>query len=332
MKTLKERKEEQQEIQEIKDSIVAIADSVTHGEPITQHVQTGLMDADSGLFLARELEVLQARSYDYINPALKARDIFKKDSEVQVLAGMSSYTYKMNAVVAKAELGTLDGDCPTASVTGQATSAQVTNIKLGMRIGVDEINAAMMANTNIHDAKARAVVKGIEYSINDLSWYGNSTVGIPGFLSNTQIPASSMDAFENMTGSELADAIVAQLNTNYEQMNLEADMLVVGPDLYTRIKSTRMDGTLNGMTVLSWLLFENNTTLTDICMVPELKAERKMLILNTQGDFAPTMVLDEMKWNPVQPKGFGFETLAYAVFGGIKCVYPLAHTFVTIDE
>jgi len=145
------------------------------------------LDASSSIFFRRELEFVKARSYDIEYADLMARQLFPVSSEAGAYAQVITWT-QYDRVGMSQIISSYAKDLPRADITGEQISSPVRAHGLSFAYTVDEIMTAQAVGKNLEQRRVNAVTRGSEETIDNIAWYGDSATGLPGFLSNPNIP------------------------------------------------------------------------------------------------------------------------------------------------
>jgi hypothetical protein len=305
----------------------------------------GIQDADGAIFMARELELIEARTYEVLYQEIKFRQLIPVDNSVP--PGVKRITYKVFDKRGKpAWLNTGAKDLPRMDISGKDVGTPVH--WLGGSFGYDlgEIESARFAGMPLEQAKANAVRRGFEEELNDVFYYGQADLGFTGlFTVGNGIPrttapdgASTNPEWDTKT----ADEIVADVNLLFSKP-VEDTLEVEKPDYmllptaqYNLIATTRVPDTdtniLNYLiTKVPWIAGPDR-----IVSVPELAgagtAGVDVAVAYTRNpDKMEFKIPQELTFHPVQLHQLEWTVPATAVCGGLVIRYPLsAHILESI--
>lgn len=176
---------------------------------------TGRLDANESIHFARQLEFIKSQAYDVKRPQLSALQLFPVDSSVP--AGAETLTYRQYDQVGMAKvIANYADDLPRADVTAKEFTSPIRSVGISYGYSVQEIRASAFAGTSLDAKKMRAAQRGHEMKINQLAWNGDAASGIPGFLTNANIPEYTV--INDGTGStktwstKTADQILRDMN------------------------------------------------------------------------------------------------------------------------
>ncbi len=159
---------------------------------IAIHINSGLMDADSGFFFERQLEYIQSQTYDYLYKDLMFRQVIPVNNEGG--PGISSFTYRSYSKVGKAKLiNSAASDLPRSDAEGKEFTFKVESIGASYGYDIDEINAARYSGAPLDARRAESARRSVEEKLNDIAFYGDENGNLPGLFVNTTIPVTTYD-------------------------------------------------------------------------------------------------------------------------------------------
>lgn len=172
-----------------------------------------LSDND-GIFFQRQLEAIEAQTYDVLYPDLEGRECFKTNTFGG--AGATSLTYRSYDHIGKAQvINARATDLPKPDISGKEYSIGVRSVGVAYDYDIDEIASAQMAGMPLEARKTMAARRGYEELVNSVIWRGDKESNLPGFFTNSDIQriavangASGSTAWADKT----PDEIIADLN------------------------------------------------------------------------------------------------------------------------
>jgi hypothetical protein len=306
--------------------------------------QGGLLRADAGetLFFARQLEYIKSKAYDTKRPALSAMALIPISTETP--EGANTITYRQYDQVGAAKIiANYADDLPRADVNGKEFTSKVEGIGISYGYNVQEIRAAMMTGQNLDARKMTAAERGHMETVNKLAWTGDTVTGLPGFLTNPNIPLyviPANGASNGGTASKLwihktPDQILADLNGAVNAMFSttkgihRASDVWLPQDQYTLISSTpRSD--LSDTTILEYFM-KNNPFVQRVVPVLELNEALDgldtMVVLENNSDNFEMEIPMLFKQHVPQVRGLETVVSCESRFGGVIVRYPLAFAF-----
>lgn len=299
------------------------------------------LDANDSIFFERELEHIKARSYDVQYQDLLAREMFPTSDEAGAHA--TSITYRTYDRVGMAKvISNYAKDLPRADVTGKETTSPVRVIGLSFGYNIGEITASNATGKSLEQRRANAVQRGTEETIDRIAWYGDAPNGLPGFLTNPNIPngpvadgASNQTEWANKTPLEILED-VNDLFTSVFETTLQkerADTLMLPTAQWSYIMSTpRSEST--DTTIASYIVMNSPylNSMDDIKAVPEMKGAGTggtdlMVAYTRSADKLSLEVPLELQFLAAQERGLEVEVPSWAKVGGVIVYYPLSARF-----
>lgn len=299
------------------------------------------LDASSSIFFRRELEFVKARSYDVEYQDLMARQLFPVSNEAGAYAQVITFTTYDRVGMAQI-ISSYAKDLPRADITGVQESSPVRPIGLSFAYTVDEVLASEALGKSLEQRRVNAVQRGTEETIDTIAWYGDSATGLPGFLTNPNIPtgavaqgASGQTTWADKTPGEILADVNDLFGTVYAvTRKKEKPTRLLLPVLqWNYIMSTpRSD---NSDTTIAQYLVANSpflSSLDDIVAVNELDGAGTggadmMVVYDPDPDKLTMEVPLELQFLPVQERGLTFEVPAWAKTGGVIIYKPMSIRF-----
>jgi hypothetical protein len=296
---------------------------------------TGRMDANESVFFARQLEYIKGKAYDVKRPKLSALALIPISTEVN--EGAESITYRQYDAVGMAKIiSNYANDLPRADVTGKEFSSPVRGIGVSYGYSMQEIRAAIYANVNLDARKMNAARRSHEEKINALAWSGDSESGIPGFLSNVNVPSyvlpadgtGSTKTFSTKTPDQIirdVNGLINSIRTTTKDVH-QATEVWMPVAQYTLLATTPRSSTTD-TTILEFLQKNNpgvtfrsvvelagaGTSGTDVMIAGEINEDNVRLEIPMMfRQYAP------------QPRNLEFIVPCESRFGGCVMSYPLA--------
>jgi len=301
-------------------------------------IQSQNLDSAETMFFARELEFKKAQTYDVIRAPLKAMELIPVSTEAG--PGAETISYEQYDSTGIAELiANYGDDLPRSDIKGKEFFAPVKSVGNSYGYSLQEIRAAQMAGKSLEQRKANAAARAQREKWNRIAFSGDAATGLPGWLTNANVPASAVAAgastdteWNTKTPTEILrdmnDAVngVIDLTNGIEQ----PDTLVLPIKQYTQIATTRQD-TGTDTTILEYFL-RNSPTVTSVEWANELKGA---FTGDTDGFIAYTRSPDKMTLEmpqmfeqlPVQERGLEFVVNCHSRIGGVIIYYPLGQVF-----
>ena len=323
---------------------------------IANIVADAALTVDEGVFFARQLELIQAKTYDVLYPELKGRSIFSTNTEGG--EGVTNFTWrsfdkrgKVAIIAGKAT------DLPRSGIEGKEYTSTVRTLGGSYGYSRQEIAASKMTGLPLDSRLAEATRRAYEEEVNQLIWFGSEEHGLSGLfggvaggnwshISNTLVAAAAGGANATEWGvDKTPDEVVADLNAALIKMVVDTKQ-VFRPNqilmsvakrnyLMTTPRSLQSD-----MSIMSWFIANNDfiTSADQIVAIneldtafgvnPGLTGDAQGFIVRATGDdnaicrepfpFTPV---------PVQYKGLELEINNYGRFGGVVIYRPESISF-----
>lgn len=298
----------------------------------------GLQLDDLGAsFFARELELLKSQRFDVVYADLIARDLFPVNNEGGF--GITAITYQSFDLTGKAKI--INGgskDLPRADSGGIEISNPVREIGISYAWNVKEIAAAARTGRPIDRQRAEASNRAVEELTNEIAFFGNAAHGLPGFLTNPNIPTSTV--IDPGGGTEWVFKTPAQIYFDMTDlvndifanslMRERADTLLLPPAQWSLIASLRLaDGT--DTTVMMYFVNNNPWGITRESIIPvnELTGVGTagadiMVAYTRRPDKLQFEIPAELQFLPPQEQGLEQVVPGWNSICGVVVYYPLS--------
>lgn len=310
-----------------------------------QTVNVALSDDDS-VFFQRQLEFIEAQTYDQLYPDLEARDAFGTDTTGG--AGINTLTYRSYNHVGKAKvINARATDLPKPNISGKEFSISVKSVGVSYDYDIDEVASAAVTGLPLETRKAMAATRGYEQYVNSTAWYGDEANGFVGFFSTPGITKSTAAAnaggkttWPEKTPAEvlkdLSSATTAMFASTLKIMRPSEIWLPVARHQYimNTARSEQSD-----KTILQYFV-DNNEFIKSRDQVKAFNAlagqgdsgAECMVVICRQAQGKQTFRLREplaMTWQPVQLHGLVYEIPGRGRFAGFQAMYPAAISVVS---
>jgi hypothetical protein len=302
------------------------------------------IDQNAALFMTRELEALEAEIYRFRERELKYRMLIPVSNRDN--PGAETITYRMYGQVGMAKVITdYSQDLPRADVYGTTASNPVRSLGLAVGYNHQEIRAAMMAGISLETEKASAQRRGVREAESRICWLGDSATGIPGLLSNANIP--TLGAVNGAGGTadwatKTPDEIIADIRTACSTVRSQSkgvhkpDTMLLPNEQYDLIAGTPRSSH-SDITILEFIMKEKNSfgLQTVEPMYGELDSaftsgtEDGAVIYEKAKENLELRIPMELQVYPMQEKGLELIVPGESRIGGVVVRYPLAILFFT---
>lgn len=317
--------------------------------------QGGLVNDSEGVFFARQLEYIQAQSYDVLYPQLKGRDIFSTNTEGG--EGINTITYR--SYDKRGEVQVIAGkatDLPRSDISGKEFSIKVSTLGGSYGYSRQEIAAAKLTGMPLDARKAEAVRRAYEEKVNQLIWFGDADNQINGlfggkagdpwsFISNAAVAGSAASGNTAWNGDKTPDEVVADLTLALSNMVSSTKQIHTPNKILMSVASRNFlmntpRSLQSDMSILNWFIANNAyiTSADQIVAVNELADVFGPVPSATAGGQG-FIVMEESSENarlrepfpminmPVQYRGLELEINSYGRFAGLEIIRPAAFSF-----
>jgi hypothetical protein len=300
-------------------------------------------DANEVLFLAKELESVEATLYEYKQRELKYRELIPVSNRDN--PGAEAITYRMITYTGMAKIiANYAHDLPRSDAFTKEYSQKVKSIGTSFGYSTQDIRAAQMAGKSLDQIKATSARRSVRERENKTAWVGDATYGIIGFFNNPNIPVVAVVAGAGGTTWILktADEILADITTGVSTVRSQsngihqADTMILPIPQYNILankpRSTNSDMTLLeyitkpgnsfGLTTIAWL----STELTSYFVGG---TKDGMIFYERNPEVLENRIPLEMIPHPMQAKNLEFVVPVEARNGGVVVRYPLGALIMT---
>lgn len=296
---------------------------------------THVMDAEDGLFFARELEFIKAKSYDKKYADLPYRSIFPISHDAP--EGSENITVSSYDRVGTSKI--IEGyatDLPRVDIRGKQFSVPVKQTGNSYGYTTKEIRSSRIVGKSLDQRRANASVRANEELNNTIAFNGDSDSGLLGLFSVGGIPTATV-ATKAATGTVWANAtpdeILYDLNNavatmvSLTKMKEQPNRLLLPVLQYNLIASTPRSA-LADKTILAYFI-ENNPHISDVMPINQLDGAGTggadvFVIYNPDPDNLTFEIPMEFRHLPPQLRGLEWQIPGEAETGGLNVYYPLS--------
>lgn len=132
-----------------------------------------ILGDDEGVFFQRQLEYVQAQSYDVLYPDLMGRECFALNTEGG--EGINQITYR--SYDKRGETAIIAGkatDLPRGDISGQEYTIDVRTLGNAFGYSRQELAAAKLTGMPLEARKAEATRRSYEEKVNQVIWFGSA--------------------------------------------------------------------------------------------------------------------------------------------------------------
>ena len=299
---------------------------------------SGRFDANESMFFARQLEAIKAQTYDVKRANLNALQLMPVSTDVP--EGATTITYRQYDTVGMAKvIANYANDLPRADVTGKEFTSNIRSIGNAFGYNTQEIRSAIFAGVNLPARKAMAATRAHQEKINALAFTGDADHGLPGLISNTNVPEVTLAA--DGTGSaktfasKTADKIVRDVNALVNKIISQSKGVHRATEVWMPVEqyaliATTQNSTASDTTILQFLQqVHPGVTFRQVVELDGAgasSADRMYAIENSRDNWAIEIPMMMKMYSP-QQKGLEFEVPVESRFGGVIIEYPLSMCF-----
>lgn len=299
---------------------------------------TGRFDANESVFFARQLEYVKSQTYDIKRVALSALTLMPVSTAIP--EGATTHTYRQYDGVGMAKvIANYANDLPRADVTGKEFTSVIRSIGNAYGYNVQEIRSALFAGVNLNGKKAMMATRAHEEKINQLAFAGDTEHGLPGLLSNPNVPEVTLAADGTGSSKTLAskttDKMVRDVNALINRVLTQSKGAHRVTDVWMPIEqhtllSTTQNSVASDTTVLEFLQKNHKgVTFTSVVELDGAGAggtDRMYAIENSSMNWQLEIPMMIKQYSP-QQNGLEFEVPVESRFAGVIIEYPLAFAF-----
>lgn len=296
-------------------------------------------DAGESIWFARQLDYVKGQAYDVKRPPLAAMQLFPIANDIP--EGALTVTYRQYDSVGAAKLiASYSDDLPRSDVKAREFTSPIRGIGISYGYNTREIRHARMAGVPLDTKKMMAARLGHDETINRLAWFGDADAGIPGFLTNPNIPGYAVPAdgaggggSSKLWVNKTADQVIRDMNGIVNQVYTQsktvhrANELWVPPSQYAYISSTPRSAT-SDTTILEFFL-RSNPFVQRVVPVLELQGalsgplDTMVAIDNNVENYQMVVPMMFRQYSP-QERNLEWVIPCESETGGVIFTYPFA--------
>ena len=296
-------------------------------------MSTEIRNDEVGIFLARELETILARSFEVEYADIKYSSLIPISTEVGT--GADSYTYRvfdkqgsMKVIQDKAQ------DLPRADVLRKEVTNPVRSLGASFGYTIQETRAAsMVPGMNLEQRRANAVRRAYEEKVQEIAYFGDAPSGMKGFFNSDQIDTIVPNKWFDDAGIT-TDEMLALLNepatrlVNGSNMKEQPNTMLVPYEVY-RIISTTPRSSTSDTTVMEFFL-RTNPFISAIEPINELEADKSggnlskdtIVTYDRSPDKLQLHIPQPLEFLPPVRQSLEFTVASHARIGGTSIYYP----------
>lgn len=292
---------------------------------------------DVGLFLARELEQVLARTFEVQYSDIKYSSVLPISTEVG--PGADSFTYRIFDAQGQMKLiADKASDLPRADVLRKEVTHQVRSLGASFGYSIQETRAAaMVPGMNLEQRRANAVRRAYEEKVQDVAFFGDAGVSMDGFFNNANVdktvPSKWFDD-ATITTDEMLEILNEAPTSIVQGSNMKEtpNTMLVPYDVY-RIISTTARSSTSDTTVLEFFL-RTNPFIRSIEPINELEAAKsdlakdRIICYDRSPEKVQLHLPRTLEFLPPVRSNLEFTVAAHARIGGVALYYPKSVLYV----
>jgi len=290
---------------------------------------------DVGLFLARELEQVLARTFEVQYADIKYSTVIPISTEIG--PGADSFTYRIfDAQGSMKLIQDKASDLPRADVLRKEVTHQVRSLGASFAYSIQETRAAaMVPGMNLEQRRANAVRRAYEEKVQSVAYFGETAVSMDGFFNNANVDKTVPNKwFDNCTTDEMLELLNEAPTSIVQGSNMKEspNTMLVPYDVY-RIISTTARSTTSDTTVLEFFL-RTNPFIRSIEPINELEAGKSVLTkdriicYDRSPEKLQLHIPRTLEFLPPVRNNLEFSVAAHARVGGVALYYPKSVLYV----
>jgi hypothetical protein len=294
-----------------------------------------VMDAEDGIFFARQLEHIYAKTADKKYADIKFREVFPISHEIP--EGATSATVRSYDRTGTAKvISDYATDLPRSDIKGKEYPVFVKQVGSSYGYNTKEIRSAKLTGMPLEARRAAAAEEAHERKMNEIAFFGDADNGLLGLMTVGGIPYATVAAkaaggtsFANGTSDEiLFDMNHAVHTMRSTTLMKESPTRLLLPVMQYGIISTRRVSSQSDTTVLEYFL-KTNGFINEVMPLNELDGAGVggtdvMIIYNPDPDNLSYEIAMEPKHNAPELRGLEWQIACESETAGLLVRYPLS--------
>ena len=290
-----------------------------------------------GLFLARELETILARTFETEYADIKYSQILPISTEVG--SGSDSFTYRIfDAQGSMKIIADKGSDLPRADVLRKEVTHPVRSLGASFAYSIQETRAAaQVPGMQLEQRRANAVRRAYEEKVQDIAYFGSAADGMDGFFNNANVdkivPNKWFDGATTTTDEmlEILNEGPTRIIQN-SNMKEQPNTMLVPQDVY-RIISTTARSSTSDTTVLEFFLRTNPyiravEPINDLEAAKSVLSKDRIVCYDRSPEKVQLHIPQTLEFLPPVRTNLEFSVAAHARVGGVSLYYPKSAIFV----
>ena len=250
--------------------------------------------------------------------------------------GAQTFTYRIMDATGEFKLiADAADDLPRADISQTEKSINIRSFGGSFGYTVQELRAAQMANIALEQRRAAAVRRAYEEKVENLAFFGESTVGLSGFFNNSTVDVVAADKwFSTATAQEMLELLNYGVTAiiNASKMKEQPDTILMAWEDYNKVSTTRNSDS-SDVTVLEYFL-RTNPFIRNVEPINQLDADNsalntnRMVVYKRDPEKVQLHIPQPLELFPPQQRGLEFIVPAHARVGGVALYYPKSVIYV----
>lgn len=222
-------------------------------------------DANETAFLEKQLEEVEATTYDVLYSILKSKEFIPFDASIPEWADTWVYRSWSRSGVA-ALISKYGDDLPRVDVGVEETTHNTAHYGVAYGYNIDELEKSAKLNEPLDAMRGVAAREEMDVKIDAHAALGEPLKGVKGFLNNTAVPLVTVTNGDWLDETdpdkiladlfEIENAVIDQSGEHHKP----TDMVMSGP-YYSKLKTMKI-GTASDTTVMEYFLAHSESVKT----------------------------------------------------------------------
>lgn len=308
-------------------------------EQLQEHVRSQLVhlstkwDADPSAALTRQLEHVKARTYDVEFPLLKARQFIPVASDADP-AAHSILHQQWTQFGAARIMADLADDIPLVSVAVREFSTPVVSTGIGYHYTVQELRESSKTGAQLDTRRAIAARRGAEVTLDQIAAFGDSRVGLTGFLNHPNVPLVTLSngTWATATPQEVLEDLyqLEESIIDATEENHAATSLLVPGSIWKIIRTTQMTTTGENTDTILQTFLRGAQSVREADRWAKLETADaagtgpRIVMYEKSPDVMTLEIPQDLEQFPPQAVNLAFKVPMHMRVGGVRMTYPLA--------
>lgn len=293
-------------------------------------------DAGETAMLARSLEYVKSKTYDVKYSALKARSFIPVNTSTP--AGADSITYRQWDQFGMAKIiANYADDLPRVDVLAKEFTTPVKSLGASYGYSIQDLRRSALSGMQLDTARASAARRAIESAMDEILAFGLPEAGLPGFLTNPNVPVVSLPTGAWAGGVTTHAQVLADLHylvktvvTNTKTIYIP-DTMLLDVASFQFLAGTTIGADLNATLLQAFL--RTNPHIKNIDMWEKLdtadaaRTGPRIVVYLRDPEVVEGEIPQEFEQFPPQPRMLAFDVPCHGRVGGTVIRHPLSMAY-----